>query len=67
VPVIGAVALAPVLDDSLAALVPHKDPADSRFVTLQPPGYLCLSMFGFLQYINFVSVLLGKLRVATHT
>ena len=44
-----------------------KFPADIRSVTPQQLGNLCLAIFGFLQDINLVSFLLGKLRVATDT
>jgi len=41
-------------------------PADGRFITFQQPGNLCLAIFGFLQDVNLVSFLLGKLRIASH-
>ena len=48
------------------APIPAQLPADGRFISLQHFGYLGLVIFGLLQDIDLVSLLLGKLRVASH-
>jgi len=41
-------------------------PADGGFVATQQVGNLCLTTIFFLQDVNLVSFLSGKLRVASH-
>ena len=51
---------------TLKAPIPAQLPANGRFVAFQQSGNLCQDILGFLQDVNLVSFLLGKLRVATH-
>jgi len=51
---------------ALQAQISAPLPADGRFIPLQQLGNPCLAIFGFLQDVNLVSFLLGKLRVASH-